>query len=55
VIWGVIGLVADRVEAEIALPATRGAFNIVLRNIVKSSLRIFLSGAYRRIEVVDFK
>jgi hypothetical protein len=33
-IWGAIGLVADRVEAEIALPQTRGIFSRVLRNMM---------------------
>lgn len=33
-IWEVTCLVAGRVEAEIALPATRGAFTRVLRNMV---------------------
>lgn len=32
--WGVVALVAGRVETDSARPATRGAFNSVLRNMV---------------------
>ena len=53
VIWEAVGLVADRVEADSALPATRGAVTKALRNILKSGIRpeVWYMGC--RIEVVD--